>query len=671
MHPRADRVPEDGTADPAREAGTRIRGRGHDFPDSGRAARVRALAPAIDALFAEALGELGAPGIAYGVALDGELVHAGGCGVRDLESGFAPDADTAFRICSMTKSFVAMTVLSLRDEGRLDIDAPLGEVVAELRPLAEAGPDAPPVTVRQLLTMDAGLPQDDPWADRLMADDSEWVSAESVRARRDPLARARHRLRVLQLQLGGARASRRGRHGAAPPGRRARARARAARRSPRRSGAPAICPHERVATGYRPAGEGFTAEVPLADGGDFAALGGLYSSVRDLARWSGVFLDAEPPRDAPERAPVSRATLREMQRARSAFAPGVEWQSLAEPPGVIAGGYGYGLMIWHERDGQKHVGHPGGLPGFGTLMRWVPELGLSAILLANVTYAKCEMPLRRALQLVAREAALPKRIIRADPGLLAARDGVDGLVARWDDGAAARLFSPNVDLDEPLAERRAELEALARRHGALERDGEFEPEDALRGRWRLRGERGHVELDITMAPTVPPPCRRSLWSRCCRRPACSRRSRPQPSTSSANRASRRSARCSPRGRLCGDVARVPGRGGALRPVRRPRACRGRRRDDDDAAAPERSRRGRPRARARRGQRATGARRAAPLRLLRPRADGRRGGAGRASRTRRRSGSGPPRPRSPTDPPRTSPSTSRSAPIASGASAPMQ
>ena len=79
-------------------------------------------------------------------------------------------------------------------------------------------------------------------------------------------------------------------------------------------------PAERVATGYRPAGEGYTAEVPLADGGDFAALGGLYSTVRDLVRWSGVFLDAEPPRDAPELAPVSRATLREMQRARSAFA---------------------------------------------------------------------------------------------------------------------------------------------------------------------------------------------------------------------------------------------------------------------------------------------------------------------------------------------------------------
>ncbi|MDX6541003.1 MAG: hypothetical protein QOI71_2613, partial [Gaiellales bacterium] len=207
---------------------------------------------------------------------------------------------------------------------------------------------------------------------------------------------------------------------------------------------------------------------------------------------------------APETAPLSRATLREMARARNAFAPAVEWPSLAEPPGVVAGGFGYGLMIWHERDGRRHVGHPGGLPGWGTLMRWVPELGLSVILLANVTYAKCELPVRRALELVTREAALPRRPIVADPALLAAREVVDRLVVRWEDGAAARLFTPNVDLDRPLAERRAELAELRTRHGALERDDEVEPEDALRGSWRLRGERGHVDIAITMAPTVPP-----------------------------------------------------------------------------------------------------------------------------------------------------------------------
>jgi CubicO group peptidase (beta-lactamase class C family) len=473
------------------------------FGDPQRAARVRALAPAIDDLFAAAHAELGAPGIAYGVALDGELVHAGGCGVRSLESGAPPGPDTAFRICSMTKSFMAMAVLSLRDEGRLDIDAPLADVAPDLKTLAEAGPDAPPVTVRQLLTMDAGLPQDDPWADRLMADESDWVT-------RELFARGATRSRApgTAFEYSNYGWAALGRVIATVTGQRFQDVIRERVIDPLELSdtvwSAGDLPAKQVAAGYRKAGDGFSAELPLADGGDFAALGGLYSSVRDLARWSGVFLAAEPPRAAPETAPVSRATLREMARARSAFAPGVEWPSLAEPPGVEAGGYGYGLMVWHERDGRRHVGHPGGLPGWGTLMRWVPELGLSVILLANLTYAKCELPVRRALELVAREAALPRRPIQPDPALLAAREAVDGLLMRWDDDAAARLFTPNVDLDRPLAERRAELAELRERHGALARDNEVEPADALRGSWRLRGERGHIEIDITMAPTVPP-----------------------------------------------------------------------------------------------------------------------------------------------------------------------
>ena len=275
-------------------------------------------------------------------------------------------------------------------------------------------------------------------------------------------------------------------------------------------------PPEQIATGYRKAGDGFEAEVPLSDGGYFSALGGLYSSVRDLARWSGVFLGAEPPRDAPEEAPVSRATLREMARpaARSRRASnGRRW--------LPAGRGRRGLRLRpHDLARARRAAArraPWGLPGFGTLMRWVPELGLSVILLANLTYAKCEWPVRQALELIAREAALPRRIIRADPGLLAARDAIDGLVERWDDDVAARLFSPNVDLDRPLSERREELASLRDHHGALTRDGDFEPEDALRGSWWLR-ERGHVELNIRW-PRPFLPRRGSRSSPSCHRPA--------------------------------------------------------------------------------------------------------------------------------------------------------
>ena len=129
------------------------------------------------------------------------------------------------------------------------------------------------------------------------------------------------------------------------------------------------------------------------------------------------------------------------------------------------------------------------------------------ILLVNVTYAPCEWPVRRALELVAREAALPRR---GDPpatracSLRATR--WTAWSREWDDAAAARPIHAERRPSHLPARRapRGALAGLAERHGALERDGDLDAEDALRGSWKLRGERGHVDLAITMAPTVPP-----------------------------------------------------------------------------------------------------------------------------------------------------------------------
>ena len=57
------------------------------------------------------------PGVAYGVVMDGVLVHAGGLGTLHVGEQHQPGADSSFRIASMTKSFVAATLLLLRDEG--------------------------------------------------------------------------------------------------------------------------------------------------------------------------------------------------------------------------------------------------------------------------------------------------------------------------------------------------------------------------------------------------------------------------------------------------------------------------------------------------------------------------------------------------------------------------
>src|SRR6266852_2459395 len=107
----------------------------------------------------------GQPGLAYGIVAGGELVHAAGLGERHL-GGPPPDADTVFRIASMTKSFTASAILAPRDAGLLKLEDLAEEYVPELRGWPLASPDAARISIRHLLTMTAGFPTDDPWGDR-------------------------------------------------------------------------------------------------------------------------------------------------------------------------------------------------------------------------------------------------------------------------------------------------------------------------------------------------------------------------------------------------------------------------------------------------------------------------------------------------------------------------
>ena len=119
----------------------------------------------VDTLVAAYHQRGGQPGLAYGIVLGGELVHAAGLGQRHL-GGPPPDAGTVFRIASMTKSFTASAILALRDEGRLNLDDLAEDHVPELRGWPLVSPDAARISIRHLLTMTAGFPTDDPWGDR-------------------------------------------------------------------------------------------------------------------------------------------------------------------------------------------------------------------------------------------------------------------------------------------------------------------------------------------------------------------------------------------------------------------------------------------------------------------------------------------------------------------------
>ena len=134
--------------------------------DSARARRLAAARPVLDKIYADYAARNHLPGLAYGLVVDGRLVYANALGYSNLAAKTPASPRTVYRIASMTKSFVALAVLRLRDEGRLRLDDPAAKYLPELQSHPPAGLDAPPLTIRQLLSHAAGLPEDNPWGDR-------------------------------------------------------------------------------------------------------------------------------------------------------------------------------------------------------------------------------------------------------------------------------------------------------------------------------------------------------------------------------------------------------------------------------------------------------------------------------------------------------------------------
>ncbi len=477
----------------------------------------------VDRLAASYQQRGGQPGLAYGIVLDGELVHAAALGQRRL-GGPPPDAGTVFRIASMTKSFTASAILALRDDGVLKLDDAAEEYVPELRGWPSVTPDSPRVSIRHLLTMTAGFPTDDPWGDRqqgLPLEDFARFLSGGVRFNWAPGTRfeysnlgyavlgrvitavtgaaypdyIRHRLlQPLGMMRTGYEAEEfetPGLLGTGPGG---------------------------TARGYRRTPDGW-AEVAFDVAGAFAPMGGIFSCVTDLARWVTGFAAAFPPGE-PEAGgahPVRRATRREMQLPQVLTG----WDKPTAFPGDAApalSAYGFGLFVEHHPAFGRIVSHSGGYPGFGSNMRWHPASGTGVIALGNSTYAGMMTVATRLLDAALRHreppgygygvALAPAGHHGAGPWpeTLAAREAVSSLLRSWDDTQASRLFSPNVAQDAPLDERQKVIAMIRERIGDFGDDGGRPPEfdTPAHCRWWLAGDRGVVQAQIQLDPELPP-----------------------------------------------------------------------------------------------------------------------------------------------------------------------
>lgn len=453
--------------------------------------------PEVDAIADEFQASGRAPGLAYAVVHGGAVVHAGGRGEARL-GGPAPTSGTVFRIASMTKSFVAATVLSLRDAGALRLDDPVADHVPELAGLALPTRDSRPPTVRDLLTMSAGWATDDPWADRSEPMTREQLSAELAAGLTfDTAPGVGFDYSNLAYAVLGRIVS-------------------------NATGGPF---QDAVAARVlRPLGLGSTAfrdvdvdPALLADGhvrrdgawevepttptGEFSSIGGLFSSCDDLARWVGVLAGAFPPRDDDEPAvPVVRATLREMQQAQRLISAerGVP-DDRVRPGEVMA--YGFGLFVTvHPRFGAM-ASHSGGYPGFGSRMVWHLETGIGVVGLANGRYGGPYRDTQRMLLALLHAADAPAQVVAVPPNAARLYDAVDSVIDAWDDAVLDSMAATNLDDDVPRDLRRREtadaLALVGAPLGPREDVAVRTPSNAV---WWRRGSRGRVRVEVMLTP---------------------------------------------------------------------------------------------------------------------------------------------------------------------------
>ncbi len=98
------------------------------------------------------------PALSAAVVYDQQILWAKGFGYTDLEGKVPATPQTIYRIASITKLFTATMLMQLRDQGRLQLDDPLGKYLPGFQLKSSFG-DLPPVTLRQLASHTAGVPR--------------------------------------------------------------------------------------------------------------------------------------------------------------------------------------------------------------------------------------------------------------------------------------------------------------------------------------------------------------------------------------------------------------------------------------------------------------------------------------------------------------------------------
>jgi hypothetical protein len=236
-----------------------------------------------------------------------------------------------------------------------------------------------------------------------------------------------------------------------------------------------------------PAGKLAPATGPkLAQLGAIESAGGIYSSVRDMAKYVAFQLAADPPRSADDSGAVKRATVREAHS--TGYAAGIRLV-----PSFAAGTYGYGWARNQSCRFDDLIQHNGAIDSYRADIAFLPSRGVGVIVMTNFPMGNTGAFVDRTWAELEKTGALVPRESAPNPRLAEAMKKLLAIYDHWDEAAFKDILGRPIDPRE-----HDELAGYKQLHGACTTFTLAQQESAQSGTFDVACEHGTFQMQLAM-----------------------------------------------------------------------------------------------------------------------------------------------------------------------------
>jgi CubicO group peptidase (beta-lactamase class C family) len=169
----------------------------------------------------------------------------------------------------------------------------------------------------------------------------------------------------------------------------------------------------------------------------------------------------------------------------------------------LATAYAYGLRWTSDCAGRVNIAHSGGLPGFGSQWRIMPDYGIGVVAFANRTYAGFGDANLRILDTIITIAGLKPRALPPSIILKKRKEELVKLLPDWNNAEQSGIFAENFFADYPIDSLRKEARQIFKAAGEIVSVKEMQAENQLRGSFILDGQRQDILIYFTLSPENP------------------------------------------------------------------------------------------------------------------------------------------------------------------------